>query len=202
MFERRFNPVVFDAYCIDPGISARFYSDLFRHLVFKCMQTPVGQKQNLIFSVDELNDLIQPKGYELSNQHSDVRGLFEYNIRKLRKHRVTLLATTHRFTQLGINVRSQFSYVFMKQSYGWDAWDFVSKGLATQNKKVFWATLKDISSLDRQYFYLFDYKNNFDRYTFKDFPRETIEHEMSGVVKEEKVDQRGAEFTRRLRVAY
>ncbi len=91
--------------------------------------------------------------------------------------------------QLGISVRSQFSYVFMKQSYGWDAWDFISKSLATQNNKVFWATLKDISSFDRKYFYLFDYKNNFDKYEFNDIRREEIEYEMTGAVSEEKANK-------------
>ncbi len=187
--EYPFNLVVFDAFCIDPGTSALFYSTLFRSLIFRCMQTPPAKKKKLIFSIDELNDLIQPKGFELSNQHSSVRNLIEYNIRKLRKHKVTLLATTHRFTQLGISVRSQFSYIFMKQSYGWDAWDFISKSLATQNNKVFWATLKDISSFDRRYFYLFDYKNNFDKYNFNDIHREEIEYEMTGAVSDEKADK-------------
>ncbi len=187
--EYPFNLVVFDAFCIDPGTSALFYSTLFRSLIFKCMQTPPAKKRKLIFSIDELNDLIQPKGFELSKQHSSVRSLIEYNIRKLRKHKVTLLATTHRFTQLGISVRSQFSYVFMKQSYGWDAWDFISKSLATQNNKVFWATLKDISSFDRRFFYLFDYKNNFDKFEFKDIHREEIEYEMTGAVTDEKMNK-------------
>lgn len=203
VYEYPFNLVVFDAFCIDPGLSAKFYADLFRYLIFKCMQTPVNKKKKLIFSIDELNDLIQPKGYELSAQHSSVRSLIEYNIRKLRKHKVTLIASTHRFTQLGISVRSQFSYIFMKQSYGWDAWDFISKSLATQNNKVFWATLKDISSFGREYFYLFDYKNNFDKYTFTDIHREDIEYQMSGVVEEEKsVNENTSDFRRRLKVAY
>ncbi len=200
--EYPFNLVVFDAFCIDPGTSALFYSTLFRSLIFKCMQTPPAKKKKLIFSVDELNDLIQPKGFELSSQHSSVRSLIEYNIRKLRKHKVTLLATTHRFTQLGISVRSQFSYIFMKQSYGWDAWDFISKSLATQNNKVFWATLKDISTFDRRFFYLFDYKNNFDKFNFNDIHREEIEYEMTGAVSDEKTDRSSASLLREDQVMY
>jgi len=203
VYDYPFNLVVFDAFCIDPGLSALFYSNLFKLLIYRCMQTPMRKKKKLIFSIDELNDLVQPKGYELSGQHTSVRSLIEYNIRKLRKHQVTLLASTHRFTQLGISVRSQFSYIFMKQSYGWDAWDFISKSLATQNNKVFWATLKDISSFEKKYFYLFDYKNNFDKYEFGDIRREEIEYEMSGVVEEEKkVTSRSPKFLQRVRMAY
>jgi len=183
VFETPFNLIVFDAYCIDPGLSAMFFAELFKCLIFKCMQTPRSKKQKLIFSVDELNDLIQPKGYNLTSKHARVRGLIEYNIRKLRKHNVTLIATSHRFTQLGINVRSQFSYIMVKQSYGWDAWGFLSKSLATQNNKVFWSILKDITSFHPKFFYLFDYKNNFDKFTFQDIERPNVDPEPVGVLR-------------------
>ena len=183
VFESPFNLVVFDAYTYEPALSAEFWAELFKSLIFKCMQTPRSKKRKLIFSIDELNDLIQPKGYNLTPKHAKVRALIEYNIRKLRKHNVTLIATSHRFTQLGISVRSQFSYVIVKQSYGWDAWDFLSKSLATQNNKVFWAILKDVTSFAPQYFYLFDYKNRFDKYQFSDIPRPDIDPEPIGVLK-------------------
>lgn len=182
MFDHQFNLVVFDAYCIDPGVSALFWAGLFRALIFKCMQTPRSMKRRLIFSVDELNDLIQPKGYELTKKHGSVRALIEYNIRKLRKHNVTLIATSHRFTQLGISVRSQFSYTIVKKSFGWDAWDFISKSLATQNAKVFWAVLRDVTSMSPEYFYMFDYKNNFDKYVFSDIFRPELDVELKGIV--------------------
>jgi len=183
VFENQFNLIVFDAYCINPGLSAKFFSELFKSLIFKCMQTPPSKKQKLIFSIDELNDLIQPRGYELSSSHREVRALIEYNIRKLRKHNVTLIATSHRFTQLGISVRSQFSYIAMKKSFGWDAWDFLSKSLATQNNKVFWAILKDVTSFGPQYFYLFDYQNRFDKYEFRDIKRPKIDPLLRGIIR-------------------
>lgn len=202
VYEYPFNLVVFDAFCLDPGISAKFYSDLFKALIFSCMQTPAKKKRKLIFSVDELNDLIQPKGYELSHQHADVRALIEYNIRKLRKHLVTLIATTHRFQQLGISVRSQFSYVFLKQSYAWDAWDFISKSLTTQNNKVFWATLKDISALPKEFFYLFDYKNNFDKYRYSDITRPEYEYDLDGIVGVAKKAEEASTLKKKFLTAY
>ena len=185
MWDSPFNLVVFDAYCIDPGVSAVFWAGMLRTLIFKCMQTPVSRKEKLVFSVDELNDLIQPKGYELSKKHGSVRALIEYNIRKLRKHNVTLIATTHRFTQLGISVRSQFSYVIVKKSFGWDVWDFVSKSLATQSNKVFWSILKDITVMGPEYAYLFDYKNNFDKFYIEDIERPRLDVELQGVIEPE-----------------
>ena len=193
-FDSQFNLIVFDAFCIEPGLSAEFFAELFKCLIFKCMQTPRSKKKKLIFSIDELNDLIQPKGQNLTPKHAKVRGLIEYNIRKLRKHNVTLLATSHRFTNIGISVRSQFSYIIVKKSFGWDAWDFLSKSLATQNNKVFWAILKDITSFHPKYFYLFDYQNRFDKYQFRDIRRPNIDPEPVGVLKwngkEKKKDKR------------
>ena len=200
VWDSPFNLVVFDAYCIDPGVSAVFWSSMLKTLIFKCMQTPVSRKEKLVFSVDELNDLIQPKGYELSKKHSDVRALIEYNIRKLRKHNVTLVATTHRFTQLGISVRSQFSYVMVKKSFGWDVWDFVSKSLATQNNKVFWSVLKDITVMSPEYAYLFDYKNNFDKFYVEDIQRPKLDVELQGVIQLEDEVQKYKE--RWLRLAW
>ena len=184
VFEYPFNLVIFDAYSIDPGLSAKFWADMLKTLIFKCMQTSRKDKRKLILSMDELNDIIQPKGFELTKRHASVRSLLEYNIRKLRKHEVTLIATTHRFTQLGISARSQFSYIFLKRMYGWDAWDFLSKSLATSNNKTFWAILKDVTSMDRQYFYMFDPWNRFDRYEFADINRPEVDYELIGYLTE------------------
>jgi len=197
MWDSPFNLVVFDAYCIDPGVSAVFWANMLERLIFKCMQTPMSRKKKLIFSVDELNDLIQPKGHELTKKHADVRALIEYNIRKLRKHKVTLIATTHRFTQLSISIRTQFSYVIVKKSYGWDVWDFVSKSLATQSNEVFWSVLKDITVMGPEYAYLFDYKNNFDKFYIEDIERPELDVECDGIVKADE-DARAEKYRAKL----
>jgi len=178
----RFHAVIYDAYCFDPGSAAAFYAALFQSLIFKCMQTPPSEKERLVFSIDELNDIVQPQGQELTREHSKVRSLIEYNIRKLRKHKVTLLATTHRFKQLGLNVRSQFSYIFIKQSFGWDVYEFVNKNLITAANEVFWRVLKDLTTMGPEYVYAFDYKGNFDRFTFPDIPRTPLKYRLEGQV--------------------
>jgi len=101
------------------------------------MQTERARKDPLVFSFDEMNDLVQPRGMELTKGHAGLRSLIEYNVRKLRKHRVTLIASTHRFNQIGINVRSQFSYVLIKQSYGKDVYDFISHNLVTAANEAY-----------------------------------------------------------------
>lgn len=182
---QRFHVIIYDAYCYDPGLAASFYSDLFQTLIFKCMQTERSLKRRLVFSFDELNDLIQPKGRELTKGHASVRRMVEYNIRKLRKHKVTLIASTHRFNQIGINVRSQFSYIWIKQSYGYDVYDFINKNLVTAANQTFWRVLRELTSMGPEYVYLFDYQNRFDRFIFPDIPRPDITYSLKGLVREQ-----------------
>ena len=185
----RFNVIVYDAYCLDPSLSAQFWSELFNALIFKCMQTPRGLKERLVFSIDELNDLIQPKGYELTEGHQKVRSLIEYNIRKLRKHLVTLIATSHRFNMLGMNVRTQFSYIFIKKSFGWDVYDWLNRSLITASNKLFWSILKDIITMPPNIFYVFDYKGNYDKFQFSDIPRPKVKYELEGIIKPPSIEK-------------
>ena len=184
-----FNVIIYDAYCLDPNLSAQFWSEFFNALIFKCMQTPRDLKERLVFSIDELNDLIQPKGYELTEGHQKVRSLIEYNIRKLRKHLVTLIATSHRFNMLGMNVRTQFSYIFIKKSFGWDIYDWLNRSLITASTKLFWAILKDIITMPPNHFYVFDYKGNYDKFSFEDIPRPKIKYELEGIIKPPSIEK-------------
>jgi len=181
----RFHAVLYDCYCSDPAPSATFYSELFRELIYRCMQTERAEKTPLVFSFDELNDLIQPKGMELTRGHSNIRSMVEYNVRKLRKHRVTLIASTHRFNQIGINVRSQFSYIMIKQSYGKDVYDFISHNLITAANESFWSTLRTLTTMGPEYVYVFDYKNSYDKLRIPDIPRPTIRYRLDGHIREE-----------------
>jgi len=181
----RFHAILYDCYCSDPAPAAAFYSDMFKQIIFKCMQTERARKDPLVFSFDEMNDLVQPRGMELTKGHAGLRSLIEYNVRKLRKHRVTLIASTHRFNQIGINVRSQFSYVLIKQSYGKDVYDFISHNLVTAANEAFWHILRDITTMGPEYVYVFDYKNSFDRLKVPDIPRPVVRYDLEGEVKME-----------------
>lgn len=181
----RFHAVLYDCYCSDPTPAAEFYSNLFKDLIYRCMQTQRTEKTPLVFSFDELNDLIQPRGMSLTRGHSDIRGMVEYNIRKLRKHRVTLIASTHRFNQIGVNVRSQFSYIMIKQSYGKDVYDFISHNLITAANDSFWTTLKTLTTMGPEYVYVFDYKNSYDKLRVPDIPRPTVEYQLKGHITSE-----------------
>ncbi len=180
---KRFHAVLYDCFCSDPGPAAEFYSEMFRQLIYKAMQTERAKKDPLVFSFDELNDLVQPRGMELTKGHTNIRSMVEYNIRKLRKHRVTLIASTHRFNQIGINVRSQFSYIMIKQSYGKDVYDFISHNLITAANEGFWSTLRALTTMGPEYVYVFDYKNSYDKLRVPDIPRPDVRYSLSGEIK-------------------
>ena len=186
----RFHAVLYDCYCSDPAPAAAFYSEMFRELIFRCMQTERAEKSPLVFSFDELNDLVQPRGMELTKGHISIRSMVEYNVRKLRKHRVTLIASTHRFNQIGINVRSQFSYIMIKQSYGKDVYDFISHNLITAANEGFWATLRTLTTMGPEYVYVFDYKNSYDRLRVPDIPRPLVRYRLSGEITTEEDPRR------------
>lgn len=180
---RRFHVIVYDVYCqLSLQAQAVFYSSLFAHLINKAVQTPPSRKKKLVFIFDELNDVVQPGGKALTPAHAAVRTLLEYNIRKLRKHKVTLMASAHRFKQLSLDVRSQFSYIFLRRSFGYDVLDFVNRNLFTVSNALFFKIVREISRMPRNMFYLFDEDNNYDRYTFPDIPRPKIDYEASGQV--------------------
>jgi len=182
---QRFHAVLYDCFCSDPGPAAGFYSSLFQELIYRCMQTERAVKEPLVFSFDELNDLIQPRGMEITKDHTSIRSMVEYNVRKLRKHRVTLVASTHRFNQVGINVRSQFSYIVIKQSYGKDIYDFISHNLVTAANEAFWAILRDVTTMGPEYAYAFDYRNSYDKLVFPDIPRPLVRYRLEGKVESE-----------------
>lgn len=178
-----FNVMTYDVFCLDPGLAGAFYGDLFTTLIYKCMRRDLKFRNRLVFAIMELNDIIQPRGFNITKEHAKVRPIIEYNIRKLRKFNVKLLAEVHRFNMIGINVRSQFDYTFIKKSYGFDVWDYLSKSLVTSNNKTFWAVLKKITTLPPWNFVMFDHDNHFDFYRFGDIPRPKVTCQAKGIVK-------------------
>jgi len=169
-YDYPFNVIVYDVFSLNAAQKARFYSELFMRMLFHVQQKRKSEKKPLIFSIDELNDLIPPKGKgnpEMALTRSDV----EQNIRKLGKHKVRLIGSAHRFNQVGLDTRSQFEQVYVKKCYGYDAWDFFTKNLATSNKTTFWKVLKHVLKMPRNEFLLFDENQQYDFYKFPDIPR-------------------------------
>jgi len=172
-FDKQLNVIVYDPYS-RPGpegwkMKSDFYSMLFESLLLKVQGLRDSDKKHLIFNIDELNDLIPPMGKGTTG--SSVRAAIEVDIRKLRGHNVQLFGSTHRFNQISIDTRSQMKNIFLKQSYGWDTYSFLSHNLISSSPKTFWGLLKKVSQMPANTYLLFDKNRNFDLCTFPDIPR-------------------------------
>ena len=177
----RFHVLLIDQFYYHPSQSAPIYADILQALIFRCMRARESEKLDLVFSIDELNDLVQPKGHELTRAHAAVRALVENNIKKFRKHHVTLIASTHRLNWISVNVRSQFSYTWFKRSAGKDVYEFINRNLVRVAPGTFWHVVGELTSMGPEYVYLFDPNKNFDRFTFSDIPRPDIDTEATGL---------------------
>lgn len=167
-----FHTIIFDAYCMMGDTTVKFWGPFFKELIFALQQEPTHLKESRVLSTDELNDIIQPSVHAWTPEHKQARGLMESAIRKLRKHRVKIIASCHRPNQLPINVRSQFAYFIFKQTFPKDAYDLLNHMMAAIPNKLFWLVLQDIvHKLQPWQFYLFDKRGRFDKFTNKDVPR-------------------------------
>jgi len=181
--------VVYDLYVLDIGKTALFWNSFLNRLIKNAMQKPYEEKENIVLSIDEINDLIQPGTRAMTEEHRKVAGQFELGLRKLRKHKIKIIATTHRFNMISINARSQFHNIIIKKSFGWDVYDFVSKSLIQLSSKQFWAILGDIISLPPSQMYYFNNEGNFDKFTIPDINRDLpFKYDFRGVIDEEEGD--------------
>ena len=161
MPDYKFFPVLFDVFCYDVDYMAHFYAEFLRSLIYWVARKPYRTKAKFVYACDELNDLIQPHGRELTATHRKVRGQFIINLRKIRKHGFKLVATTHRFSQVSLDIRSQFSYTLIHKSLGYDVYDFANKALIKAPNPVFWTVLHIITTQPPGCWIGFDYKNNY-----------------------------------------
>jgi hypothetical protein len=138
----------------------------------------------LVASFDEINDLIPPKSKSPSKSHVDVLKQITVNIRKLRKYRVTLMASTHRFNQLDLDVRSQFSYYFIKKSYGQDIYQFMNTNLWTVNAQGYQAAMRFVTSMPQDQVLVFDSDGSYDKMRWPDIPRVKPRHRIRGEVRD------------------
>ncbi len=169
-YDYPYNVIVYDVFSLSSAQQAKFYSTLFKYLIFKLQQMKKQYKRKVVFSIDEMNDIDPPRG-KGSVEFAGVRADLDKNLKKIRKHKVQLIASSHRFNQISLDTRSQFEMKFIKKCYGYDIWDFLSKNLVSSNNKTFWKMLRKILMLPRNQFVLFDENNKFDFHFMKDIPR-------------------------------
>ena len=177
-----FNVICFDPFVdpFKPQMLGVFYRDLFAHLLFTLQKKNASEKIPLIFCIDEINDIAAPKakGFEMS---LDSKSLIAIVLRKCAKHNVKVIATTHRMSQVSLDVRTQMEAKIMKRSSGHDAWLFMREESVTFNKWAYIKLWKHIVTMPPENFVYFDRTGFFDYCTFDDIPRVEGEYECIGV---------------------
>jgi hypothetical protein len=143
-----------------------FFGGLLGEILHLCHFEPPSRARRLVLAVDELNDLVTSSQYALSPLHRSLKAVIEMNLRSLRKHYVTLMASTHGLTQISRGARSQFSYVFLKRHFGDELYQFCSRNLTTVRNEVFWFVLNALQRLPPDEAFLFDPVRRFDRVCF------------------------------------
>lgn len=203
-FDKQFNVIVYDPYA-RPGpdgwkMKSDFYGMLFEYLLLKVQGLRDSKKKHLIFTIDELNDLIPPRGKGITTGY--IRAAIDADIRKLRGHKIQLFGSTHRFNQISVDTRSQMKNIFLKQAYGYDSYTFLSRNLISASAQTFWGLIKKISQMPEHIYLLFDKKRNFDLCTFPDIPRpKGLECECTGTLNQPQ-NKTNEINNRRMQIAY
>ena len=185
--------VVFDKYCKSAELQAKFYQKLFDALIFECMRSS-KRKVKLLFSIDELNDIVQPRGESRTEEHKKVSYQVAYDIRKLRKHKVTFLATCHRPNDIPLNVRSQFDYFMLKKTFGTDVYQFIRFMVP---KKYVETLTYTVRTMPTDQVLLIDYAGNFAMFHYPNMLRgegSKIHYQAEGIIKSLAEESKGKKY--------
>lgn len=183
---KRFNVVVFDIFVkditqaiwLEPEFYFRLLGD-FSKYASRRMDT-----RRIILSIDELDDIIPPKGWGSSETHEKLIPIFEKMLRKLRKKNVTIIASTHRPNQLSKSARKTFQYKIVKFSDPEDARNFLDPLLIMAKTSLWKKIINDVQKMKENECYIFDRRGFYNKHTLPDLPsRPRIIEAIEGEVK-------------------
>jgi len=193
---RRFNVVVFDIFVKDSTqaiwLEPQFYFKLLGD--FSKYASRRMDRTRIILSIDELDDIIPPRGWGSSEAHEKLIPVFEKMLRKLRKKQVTIIASTHRPTQLSKSARKTFQYKIVKFSDSEDARAFLDPLLIMTHTSLRKRIINDVQKMPQNTFYIFDRRGFYNKHTFPDLPSrpqiiESIEGEVIALNREKGYDE-------------
>ena len=124
-----------------------------------------SEKGDVILSFDELNDIVQPRGFELGDVYRRLRAMLEFHIRKVRKHHVKLMFTSHRVKDIPPGIRNNVDFLIIKRmKYMYDVYVALNYMLVTL-RKLFWRILARIKAMGPDEFFMIDPDGNWDFFT-------------------------------------
>jgi len=110
--QKKINAILFDLFCFDIGKFIRFWKDFF-YALYKWKRTKMGTA--VAFFTDELNDLAAGarRGY-IPKQLNLASNIF-FSLKKFRKEKIRLVASTHGFNDLHKPVRDSFNFYIIRK---------------------------------------------------------------------------------------
>jgi len=109
---QKINAILFDLFCFDIAKFIKFWKDFF-YALYKWKRTKIGPA--FAFFTDELNDLASGarRGY-IPKQLSLASNIF-FSLKKYRKEKIRLVASTHGFNDLHKPVRDSFNFYIIRK---------------------------------------------------------------------------------------
>ena len=142
-----------------------FWEGFLSHFLDRLTTMHPSEKGKVILSFDELNDIVQPRGFELGDVYRRLRAMLEFHIRKVRKHHVKLMFTSHRVKDIPPGIRNNVDFLIIKKlRYMYDAYVSLNYMLVTL-KQLFWRILARIKAMGPEEFFMIDPDGNWDFYT-------------------------------------
>lgn len=110
--KQKINAILFDLFCFDIGKFIKFWKDFF-YALYKWKRTKI--QLPIAFFTDELNDLAAGarRGY-IPKQLNLASNIF-FSMKKFRKEKIRLVASTHNFSDLHKPVRDSFNFYIIRK---------------------------------------------------------------------------------------
>jgi hypothetical protein len=137
-----------------------FLSEFLKQLIHHVKRLPTWKKEKMFFSSDQLNDVLSPK--MVSPSVREAIADFEFCLRNLRKHMVSILVTTHRFMEITKSARFNFSYYFIKRMKISEVYEWLNRELIAISTRLFVKVAWNIPRLREDQLLFFDEEGFFD----------------------------------------
>ena len=177
----------------EPKFESLFMSKFLMGFIWYVKRLPTWEKSKLFLSCDQLNDILNPHYARGETSIRDAIHNLEYGLQNLRKHKVSLLISTHRFMDITKSSRFNFSYYFIKKMKVYEIWDWLSKELIDIPTPLFTFIVHHIKEMKPNQLIFFDEDGNYDIRTnpcveIFEFHRDQIEGKIEYLSKDKDYD--------------
>jgi len=189
-----YHVILFHFFDREPKQESLFMSKFLMGLIWFVKRLPTWEKNKMFLSCDQLNDILNPSYARGEPIVREAIHNLEYSLQNLRKHKVSLLISTHRFMDITKSSRFNFSYYFIKKMKVYEIWDWLNKELIDIPTPLFTFIVHHIKEIKPNQIIFFDEDGNYDIRTnpcmeIFDFARDAIEGKIEHPSKEKEYDK-------------